>query len=123
MGITTSGRDKVCALIIGEATPAFDSANALLGVGDSTAAFAANQTDLQAVANKISKAMDDGFPTRSGNVMKFRATYGTGEANFAWEEWAIFDGAGVMLSRKVESFGSKSAAQAWQLTVTLELTI
>lgn len=125
MGLSTAGRDRICALIIGEAVNAFNNANARLGVGDSTAAFDVSQTDLQAAANKLRKSMDAGYPTRSTNVLTFRATFGTTEGNFAWQEWALFDAAsgGVMLSRKVESFGTKSSAQSWQLTVTLTITV
>ncbi|SEU46572.1 hypothetical protein [Nonomuraea wenchangensis] len=113
----------------GQGLTFFNAANAHVGVGDSTTAAAATQTDLQAATNKVRKAMDAGYPqhtdgTGSGNAtVTFRATFGTGDANFAWNEWGIFNGAagGRMLNRKVENLGSKSAAASWQLTVTLTL--
>lgn len=107
----------------------FNAANAHLGVGDSTSAAAATQTDLQASTNRLRKAMDAGYPqhtdgTGAGNAtITFRATFQTGEANFAWNEWGIFNAAsgGRMLNRKVEALGSKTSAASWVLTVTLTL--
>lgn len=108
---------------------AFSSANAHLGVGDSSTAASAAQTDLQAATNKLRKAMDSGWPdvgTADGlatdNLMQFKATFGDSEANFAWAEWAVFNAssAGLMLNRKVSALGTK-ASGSWTLTVTLSL--
>jgi hypothetical protein len=92
-------------------------------VGDSTTPFAANQTDLQAAVNKLRKGMEATYPQRTNNVLTFRAAFGTSEANFAWEEWGVFNAAssGVMLNRKVESLGTKQNTQSWEITVTLTL--
>lgn len=121
MGLTTAGRDLISAMLIGEATTDFTNANARLGVGDSAAAFAAGQVDLQAAANKFRKGMDATYPQRAGNVLTFRSTYAVGEANFPWNEWGVFNAAaaGVMLNRKVEALGTKANTQSWQLTVTV----
>lgn len=109
---------------IGAAVTAFNNANAHIGVGDSSTAYAAGQTDLQAATNKLRKAMDATYPTGGANVITFRATFATGDANFAWNEWGIFNAssAGTMLSRKVESLGTKTSAQTWQFTTTLTVT-
>ena len=124
MGLTNAGRDLIAADIIGEAITEFDNANAHIGVGDSATAFAAAQTDLQAGVNKFRQAMDATYPQRAGNVLTFRSTFGTGDANFAWEEWAVFNAAaaGTMLNRKVEALGTKANTQSWQFTVTLTVT-
>jgi len=124
MALTNAGRDLIAADVIGEAVTEFNNANAHIGVGDSTTAFAASQTDLQAATNKLRKSMDATYPTRSTNVLTFRATFATGEANFAWQEWAVFNAssAGTMLNRKVESLGTKTSAQSWQITATLTVT-
>lgn len=124
MPLTNAGRDQFAAEIIGESPTAFNNANAHTGVGDSSTAFAATQTDLQAATNKLRKAMEATYPQRSTNVLTFRSLFGTGDANFAWEEWAIFNAssAGVMLNRKVESLGTKTSAQSWQMTTTLTVT-
>jgi hypothetical protein len=106
------------------ATSAFlNSTNAHLGVGDSSTAFAASQTDLQAATNKTRKAMESGYPSRSSGALTLRSLYGTGDANHVWAEWGTFNAssAGTMFQRKVEALGTKTSAQSWQLTVTLTL--
>lgn len=124
MPLTNAYRDLVCAMTLGEAYTPFNSANAHLGVGDGTTAFNATQTDLQGV-NKLRKAMDAGYPTRSGNIMTFRATFGGTEANFAWNEWGTFNAStgGTMLNRKVESLGTKASGATWVLTVQITITV
>ncbi len=124
MALTNAGRDFIATDIVGESVTEFNNANAYIGVGDSTTAFAATQTDLQAATNKLRKAMDATYPQRATNVLTFRSTFATGDANFAWQEWATFNAssAGTMLNRKVESLGTKTSAQSWQMTVTLTIT-
>ena len=123
MGLTTAGRDYIAQALAGEAFTAFNNGNARIGVGDSSTAFAAGQTDLQAASNKLRKAMEAAYPSRATSVLTFRSVFGTGEANFAWNEWGVFNAAaaGVMLNRKVESLGTKTSAQSWQLTVDITL--
>lgn len=124
MSLTNAGRDHIATTLIGGAVTAFDNSNAYLGVGDSTTAFAQSQVDLQASSNRLRKAMDATFPTRATNVLTLRATFGTSDANFAWQEWGVFNASssGTMLSRKVESLGTKVNTQSWQLTATLTMT-
>lgn len=125
MGLTNAGRDFIAQAIVNASSPTFfDNSNSYIGVGDSNTAFAASQTDLQAASNKTRKAMDATYPTRSTNVLTFRSTFGTSDANYAWEEWGVFNAssAGTMLSRKVESLGTKTSAQSWQMTGTLTVT-
>ncbi len=121
--LTDVGRDHFATDLIGLSVTEFDNANAALGVGDSTTAFAKGQTDLQAASNKLRKGMEAGFPDvpSAANVLRFRSLFGTGEANFAWEEWALFNAlsGGTMLSRKVENLGTKTASQSFQLTATI----
>lgn len=125
MGLTNAYRDHLAKATVGESVTAFNNANAYIGVGDSTTAFSASQTDLQASTNKLRKAMDSGYPTRSNNTMTFRSTFGTSEANFAWNEWGVFNASsgGTMLNRKVESLGTKTSAQSWQITVDVTLNV
>ncbi len=120
MALSNAGRDLIAALVVGESVTAFNAANAYIGVGNGTAAFSAAQTDLQG-ASKLRKAMEAGYPQRAGNVLTYRAVFGTSEANFAWEEWGLFNAAssGTMLNRKVEALGTKTSAQSWQITTTL----
>lgn len=124
MAITDAGRNHLVQAGIGAAVTAFNNANSYIGVGDSTTAFAAAQTDLQAATNKLRKAMDATYPSGGSNVITFRSTFGTSDANFAWQEWGVFNASsgGTMLNRKVESLGTKTNTQTWQFTVTLTFT-
>lgn len=124
MPLTEAGRNLIAADIIGESVTEFNNANAHIGVGDSTTAFAATQTNLQAATNVLRKAMEASYPTRATNVLTFRSLFGTSEANFAWAEWGIFNAssAGTMLCRKVEALGTKTSAQSWQITTTITVT-
>jgi hypothetical protein len=121
MALTNAYRDFLTSLAAGAGGTAFNNANSYIGVGDSTTAFAATQTDLQAATNKLRKAMDATYPQVATNVITFRATFSTAEANFAWQEWGVFNAssAGTMMNRKVESLGTKTSAQSWQITVTI----
>ncbi|MHB1176070.1 MAG: hypothetical protein ACYCZJ_13205 [Sulfuriferula sp.] len=123
MGMTTAYRDYIASVTTGGAVTAFNNANSYLGVGDSTTAFAAAQTDLQAATNKLRKAMEATYPTLATNVITFRSLFGTADANFAWAEWGVFNAAtaGTMMSRKVDALGTKTSAQSWQLTATITI--
>jgi hypothetical protein len=124
MAITDAGRNHLVQAAVGAAVTAFNNANSYIGVGDSSTAFSAAQTDLVAASNKFRKAMDATYPSGATNVLTFRSTFGTADANFAWQEWGVFNAssAGTMLNRKVESLGTKTSAQSWQFTVTLTFT-
>lgn len=121
MPLTNAGRDLFAAAIIGETITPLNAANAHLGVGDGTTAFAKTQTDLQGT-NKLRKPMMAGYPTRTGNVISFRSQFGPTEANFAWNEVGSFNAAtgGVMVTRKVESLGTKTTG-TWELQ--LDVTV
>lgn len=121
MAITNAGAILAAQCLMNNSATFLDSSNAHLGVGDSSTAFAAAQTDLQAATNKVRKAMDASYPTRSSGALTFRSTYSASEANFAWAEWGVFNASssGTMFSRKVESLGTKTNTQTWVLTATV----
>ncbi len=125
MGLTNAFRDLAASAVFGNTITPFNNANSHIGVGDSSTAFAAAQTDLQAATNKLRKAMDTSYPTLATNVLTLRATFGMSEANFAWNEWGTFNGSsgGCMMNRKVESLGTKTSAQSWQITATITLGV
>jgi hypothetical protein len=126
MGLTNAGRNFIAQAVINDATPTFfTNANARIGVGDSSTAFAAAQTDLQAATNKVRVAMEGGFPTRTDNAIDFKAEFGTAVGNFAWQEWGVFNdaSAGIMFNRKVENLGTKVEGSTWILTVTLTISL
>lgn len=122
MPLVDSGRNHMVQATIGAAVTPFNNANAHLGVGASTTAHAAGQTDL--ITTPTRRPMDATYPSGAANVITFRATFGTGDANIAWNEWGVFNAAsgGTMLNRKVESLGTKTNTQTWQFTTTLTFT-
>lgn len=115
----------------GQSLTFFNNGNAAVGVGDSSTAAAATQTDLQAATNKLRKAMDSTYPQHTDGVVSgsasivFKSTFGTSDANWVWNEWGVFNSptaaTGRMLNRKVESLGTKASGSTWALTVTLSL--
>ena len=115
--MVNNGIDLALLLLVGGGGTAFNNANARLGVGDSATAWAAAQTDLQAATNRLRKGMLATFPQTGTQVQTFRSDFLTGEANWVWNEWGIFNsGSGVtMLSRKVEALGTKVSG-TWTLT-------
>jgi hypothetical protein len=118
------GLQELIDLICGLGTPAkWDSTNARLGVGDSNTAATATQTGLQAETNKTYKAMDATYPQRSNQTAEWRATFGSSEANFTWEEFTVVnaaDDSGKNLNRKVTSKGTKASGETW--TLSLQIT-
>jgi hypothetical protein len=110
----------------------FSSGTSRIGVGISSAAAAASQTDLQATApNKTYDGMESGYPTHTTGTStaarsaSWRSLFTTAQANFAWKEWALFNSTGAsrrMLNRKVQSLGTKTSAAQWTFTVTLTLS-
>jgi hypothetical protein len=114
--------DVICGL---GAPTKWDNANARLGVGDSNQAEAATQTGLQAATNKTFKTMDTGYPQRTGQTAEWRATFGSSDANFAWEEYTIVNAAtdaGKNLNRKTASKGTKSSGETWTLSLSVTFT-
>lgn len=116
--------------ITGRSVTQFNNANAYIGVGDSSTAEAATQTDLQASSNKHREAMDTSYPsftdgtTSTSATITFKSTFETGDANFDWNEFGIFNAStsGRMLNRKVFSFGTKTSSDSWILTIALTIS-
>lgn len=121
MGITTAVMTEIAKALKGDALTLFNNANAHIGSGDSSSAFAAGQTDLQAATNKFRQPMEATFPTRTGAALTFKSIFAAGDANYVWNEWGVFNAAaaGVMLNRKVEALGTKTSSQEWEFTVSL----
>lgn len=118
-----AGIGEMLDLLIAAGSPtAFNNANSYIGVGDSTTAEAAGQTDLQAATNKTRKAMSATYPSRSGQTVTWRSAFGSADANYAWQEFGVFNAStgGKMLNRKVSNQGTKASGQTW--TVDLAIT-
>lgn len=118
--LVNSGIALMLDLLIGAGGT--DFSGAYLGVGDGVTAASAGQTTLVG-PSATRMAMDATFPSRSGQTLTFKSTFGSGDANHAWQEWAVFNApsAGTMLNRKVQSFGTKSGG-TWVLTATITIT-
>lgn len=117
------GINALLLLLVGGGGTAFNNANAYLGVGDSSTAWATGQTDLQAATNKLRAAMKATYPQTGTKKQTFASDFTSGQANWVWNEWAIFNdaAAGTMLNRKVEALGTKTTG-TWTLTVDFALS-
>jgi hypothetical protein len=69
--------------------------------------------------------MDATYPTVATNVITAVSTFGTADANHAWDEVGFFNAAstGTMLSRVVTALGTKTSASTWVLTYSLTVTL
>lgn len=124
--LLNEGINELWTILTSSGGTKYDNTHAYLGVGDSSTAADATQTGLQASTNKAFKVMDSGYPTY-GTVQKavFRSTFGTSEANFAWNEFTVVNASsdtGANLNRKVSSQGTKSSDQIWELELTITLS-
>ena len=120
--LLNAGATEIWNLVIGASTNVYDNTNAQIGVGDSTTAEDAAQTDLQAATNKTYKGMDTGYPQVSGSTVTFRSTFGTADANYAWNEYVVKHAvSGTCINRKVQSKGTKASGETW--TISLQLSI
>ena len=119
----TAGINELWKLVTGQSANVFSNAQAQVGIGDSSAAAAAGQTDLQAATNKTYKAVDASYPSvPAAGAVQFKATFGTADANYAWNEFVIKHGtSAICIDRGVGTFGTKAAGTTWVATVTLSL--
>ncbi len=120
--LTKLGRDTIISYVAGLSgldpdlsqpfpfTPLFDATNAFIAVGDGTGAGHVNTLGLLG-ANQVHKGMDVGFPVlNTPGHIAWRATFGVGEAVFAWNEVGIFNGPKVQ--NEIQSFTFGLAAGA-----------
>jgi len=123
--LLNEGINELWTLVAGTGATAFNNANANMGVGDSDTAADATQTGLQAVTNKLYKAMDATYPTYgSSQKATWRSTFASADANFAWKEITVANGnsdAAKNLNRKVQDMGTKASGSTW--VATLEITV
>lgn len=120
--LLNSGIDEIWGLVTGASANHYDNTNAQIGVGDSNTAADPTQTDLQATTNKTYKGMESGYPTSTSQKVTFKASFGSTEANYAWEEWVVkHSTSAICLNRKVESLGTKSTG-TWTLEVEISLS-
>ena len=120
--LLNTGIDEIWDLVTGASANHFSNANTQIGVGDSSTAADATQTDLQAATNKTYKGMESGYPTSTSQKATFKSSFGSTEANYAWEEWVVKQSSSaICLNRKAESLGTKSTG-TWTLEVDITLS-
>lgn len=122
--LLNEGITELWTLIASTGATKFDNTNAYLAVGNSATAAAATDTDLLG-ASKLYKAMDATWPQVTAQSCAWRSTFGSSEANFAWEEVSVANGssgAAKNLNRKVQSLGTKGSGTTWTLTCTITLS-
>ena len=114
------GLQQLIDIICGLSTPTlWDNSNARIGVGnDSTPA---DPSDTGLIGTTAFAGMDGGYPQRSGQKASWKATFGDGVAEFAWEEYTVDNGAvgDVNLNRYVTSKGTKGSGETWVFTVEI----
>lgn len=123
--LLNEGITQLLNLLIGATATNYNAANARIGVGDSATAAAPTQTGLIAVTNRFWRPMDATFPQVSGQTVSYRATFGSAEANFAWNEFTIVntaDDTGQNLCRRVQTMGVKASGTTWVVTVTITIS-
>jgi len=116
-------------------TQVWDQTHTGIGVGNSSTAAAASDNNLLGASKRFNQC-DSGFPSLPGvQNIQFAATFGTADANFAWNEYGIvvpntsttFTAGGtlptnyVLLNRKVVSLGTKTSSDIWIFTATMTL--
>ena len=92
-----------------------------IGVGDSTTAAAAGQTDLQASSNKTFKTIQSSDYVYTRPTLFVSVAFGYSEANYTWNEVGLKDNNSVLVARQVDSAPlakttSKRAIVEWQLS-------
>lgn len=124
--LLNAGITRAINLITGAGGTAYNAANSRIGVGNSTTAASASQTDLQG-ASKYYMLVTSVTP--SSQTITWVATFASADGNFAWEEWGIDNGSSSsasavapMLNRKVQSMGTKASGAAWTLTVAITIS-
>ena len=137
--LVTVGLNLITALIEGGAGTPFAHADAVVGVGNSTTAAVIGDTALGAdnTANAYYEQADSSYPQQSNGIITTIATFASGNANFAWQEWCLATGSGgitpgthlsaaatsvTMLNHKVASLGTKSSGASWVFTATVTIS-
>lgn len=118
--IVNGGFDFICDAI---ANASRGAVMGYIGIGDSSTAAAATQTDLQAATNKVRKAATYAH-TAGTKVFTLSTTFGAGTGTFGITEAGVFNAAsaGTMLDRVVFSVINKGANDVLTSTFTFTLS-
>lgn len=126
--VTDAGWNLLMKNVAGTAGTLFSATVGRIGAGDSSTAAAYTDTALNAATNKlyklISAAPTVGATHTAGLV--FAATFGSTQANFAWNEFGTDQGTAdgttvtaVFFNHGVASNGTKVSGQTWAATETI----
>jgi hypothetical protein len=119
----TTGITELWKLVYGNVANHFDNTNARIGVGTSTTAPAAAQTDI--ITAGVYKAMNASYPQMSGKDILFQSDFLTGEANQAWAEMVVKQNTSAVCLNRSTNGGSgwgTKASGTWTITATLSIT-
>lgn len=135
--ITQAGWGRVLTLAVGGGGTAYAAASTRIGVGTGTAAAATGNTDLNAATGTANRlwVLCTGVGTTGTGTGTARLTFvgntvGSGDGNFAWQEWGIDQGTAsgsgavvaTLLNRAVASLGTKASPATWTATAQLDFT-
>lgn len=119
--LLNTGIDEIWELVAGASANHFDNTNARLGVGNSSTAEQATDTDLIG-GSTFYGTMEATYPLHTTQKITFKMVAASGDANFAWEEYVVKQNtSSICLNRKTSSQGTKSSGQTW--TLTFEITL
>lgn len=131
--ITTAGLTRQVSLMNGAGGQALTNTATRLGTGNGAGSAAVGDTDLGAAAgaaNRWFQVMDATFPSVAAAVLTAKATFATGDGNYAWNEWGLDIGTptvtssatvnAVLFNHKTSAaLGTKTAGSTWAFTVTI----
>ena len=130
--ITTAGWQRLVNVFAGASgVEGLHDESCRLGVGDNNVSAHPDDTSLSDVDNEWYQELDEGYPAISGELVVFKATFGTEDANFTWACWGLdvddttpvssSDTPADLFNRKVFNFGTKDGG-IWDLSVIIGFT-
>jgi hypothetical protein len=133
--LTTNGVNRMLNLLIAAGGQGMTNTATRLGTGNGVGTAAAGDTDLSAAAgsaNRWFQVMDATFPSVATNVLTAKATWATGDGNYAWNEWGLDIGTptvtsgntvnALLFNHKTSAALGTKATGSWVLTVTVTIT-
>lgn len=120
--IVTSGKNLILDRLFGLSGP--PAAISSIGVGTDSTAAAVGQTQLNpSVAGSVLLQTADAGTVRSGQTVTIKSTFGTGVANFNWNEAGLFNGntngTSTMFNRVIIGPFNKTSAVSIVYTATV----
>lgn len=133
--LTTVGLNRIGSLVIAGGGQGMSNTATRLGVGNGAGSAAVGDTDLGAAAgssNRWFMTMDATFPSQSNGVITAKASFATGDGNFAWNEWGLDIGTPTvsasatvnspLVNHKTSAALGTKVSGTWVLTVTITLS-